>query len=108
MTPENAMQDMLAELSAHKLEVMLVPVSRHARCYTGEHSMKRVACNVGPLWYRHLCRAHPSSRGIRRNKFDTRVRRANILRVLGRLAAGLPSVSKYAGELRMVAKGRAA
>lgn len=53
-----------------------------------------------------MCGRHPSSRGVRRGKFDTRLRRAGILSILRRLAAGLHSRSKYAGELRRVAEGR--
>jgi len=99
---------LLYELEAHRLEVQLVPVGRNARCWTGEHSMKRCPVDVPPKFYRELCRRHQSSRGIRRGKFDTKIKRANVLALLRRLASGLPSVSKYADELRRVAERRAA
>ncbi len=99
---------MLAELDSARLEVQLAPVSPHARCYTGPHSHKRVATSVPVRWYRELCRKHVSSRGVRRGKFDTRIKRANVLALLTRLAAGLPTTSKYAEELRRLAERRAA
>ena len=102
----NRYEIMLNELDSAKLEVQLVPVSRHARCYTGEHSCKRVAVSIPVRWYRLLCRRHPSSRGVRRGRFDTKIKRINILRLLARLAAGKPTWSKYAPELRAMAEGR--
>lgn len=90
---------MLAELEAHPLIVILAPSRRGEGCI-------RVCASVPPPWYRKLCAKHPSSRAVRRGKFDTRIRRQNILSVLTRLANGKPSVSKYAPYLQRVARKR--
>lgn len=94
--------EMLAELEAAPLLVILAPAPdpRH----TG-HMVRRPA-SVPPPWYRRLCAAYASSRGVRRGKFDTRIKRRNILRALGRMAAGAPSASLYAGDLLRVATRR--
>lgn len=100
--PTNTLTEMLAELEAHKLEVALAPSKRAENPW----DMVRVVVNKPPAWYRRLCARHESSRRVRRGKFDTRVKRANILALLSRLADGKPSVSKYAAELLAEAKKR--
>jgi hypothetical protein len=92
---------MLNELESHKLEVMLAPSRRSDR---REWDMIRVVCDAPPRWYRNLCNRHPSSRGVRRGKFDTRIRRRDVLRLLERMASGRPVVSKYAPELAQLAR----
>lgn len=99
----DALTEMLAQLESHSLQVMLVPLNPRLRGWT-DGGMKRVCMDIPPKFYRELCAQHPSSRGVRRGKFDTKIRRANILRVLGRLASNLPSRSKYAPELLAAAK----
>lgn len=94
---------MLAELQSHQLTVCLVPLSQSRRGYN-EGGCKRVAVDRSPRWYSALCLKFPSSRVRNHRKPDTRVRRANILRVLGRLIDGKTSWSKYAGELRAIAE----
>lgn len=97
--------EMLAELESQQLRVELAPLNPNRRGWN-EGGMKRVVTEYPPKWWRSMCGRHPSSRGVRRGKFDTRLRRAGILSILRRLAAGLHSRSKYAGELRRVAEGR--
>lgn len=76
---------MQAELEAHPLVTILVPSKRHDR-----REWDHIRCNVSvpPKWYRKLCGLHASKRGVRRQKFDTIIRRANVLRCLERMLAG--------------------
>ncbi len=99
----DAYQLLLDQLESHRLEVMLVPLNPRLRNYN-EGGCKRVAIDVPPAWYRRLCRDNPSSRGVRRGKPDTRIKRANVLALLRRLAIGLTTTSKYAPELRRCAE----
>ena len=98
-----ALQLLLDQLESHRLHVILVPLNPRLRNYN-EGGMKRVCADVPPSWYRKLCYNNPSSRGTRRGGPDTRIRRANILSVLRRLSAGLPSRSKYVPELMQIAR----
>jgi len=98
-TDAQALTTMLNDLEAHRLEVRLAPSRRRDRRDT---DMIRVVVDHGPRWYRKLCAAHPSSRGVRRGKFDTRVRHRNILRALELMIAG-QAAGKYAPELRRIA-----
>jgi hypothetical protein len=99
-----ALQLMLDQLDSHKLEVQLVPLNPRLRGYC-EGGMKRCVTDQPPAWYRRLCNAHVSSRGVRRGKFDTKLKRANILAILRRLVAGQGSISKYRAEIEAVARG---
>lgn len=98
----NEFASMHAELEASPLVVVLAP-SRRAE---NPWDMIRVPLSVPPPWYRSLCAAYASSRGVRRGKFDTRIKRRNILRALGRMSAGEPSASLYAGDLLRIAARR--
>lgn len=89
---------MLSELESHRLEVQLVPLNPRLRNYC-EGGCKRVVTDRPVAWYRALCKKYPSSRGVRRGKFDTRIKRRNVLTLLGRLTAGKTSVSKYVDEI---------
>ncbi len=102
----NPLEILLAELESNRLEVQLVPLSPNKRGYN-EGGMKRVAVSKSPRWYSALCNRHLSSRIRNHRKPDTKLKRANVLALLARLAAGKPSVSKYADELRRIA-GRVA
>ncbi len=102
----SALIEMEAELDSAKLEVQLAPLNPRLRNYN-EGGCKRVVTSRPVKWYRDLCNRYPSSRGVRRGKFDTRIRRANVLRLLSRLVAGKTSWSKYAAELRAIAERRA-
>jgi hypothetical protein len=101
-TDNRSLEFMLSELESHKLEVQLVPLNPKMRGWN-EFGMKRVCVDVPPAWYRKFCALHVSSRRIRRGKFDTRIRRIDILRILSRLSEGKPSRSIYADELRRIA-----
>lgn len=96
------LQQMLAELESHRLTVMLVPLNPRLRNYN-EGGMKRVVSDKSPRWYAKFCAQHPSSRGVRRGKFDTRIRRRDVLRILTKLTQGRRTWSKYADELRRLA-----
>lgn len=91
---------LLAELESSQLHVVLVP----ARRQNMDGDCIRVAVEKNADWYRRFCARHPSSRGTRRGKFDTRIRRANVIAILRRLSSGLPSRSKYAAELTAIAE----
>ncbi len=95
---------MLNELESHRLEVVLVPLNPRLRGWN-EYGMKRVCADVPPRWYRALCRDYPSSRGVRRGKPDTRIRRANVLRALMRMVSGAGYAGKYREELLRIAEG---
>ena len=43
--------------------------------------MIRVKIDENPRWYRKHCGNHPSSRGTRRGKFDTRIKRKDTMRL---------------------------
>lgn len=93
-------QLLLAELESSQLQVVLVPALRQ----NAETDCIRVAVEKNADWYRRFCARHQSSRGHRRGKFDTRIRRANVVAVLRRLSSGLPTRSKYAVELTAIAE----
>jgi hypothetical protein len=98
---EDPLQLMLDLLESHRLEVQLVPLNPRLRNFS-EGGMKRVAADKNTKWYRELCARHLSSRKRNHRKPDTKIKRANILRILKRLAQGLPSRSKYAAELHKI------
>ncbi len=95
---------LLAELESAQLVVGLVP----SRWPVNEGAMVRVAFERNCKWYRDFCARHLSSRVRKNHATDTRIKRREVLRILGRLAAGLSSRSKYAPELRLLAARKAA
>ncbi len=97
----NPLEQMLMELESHQLRVCLVPLNPSKRGFN-EGGCKLVLIDQNPLWYRRFCARHPSSRGIRRGGFDTRIKRANTLRSLARMLAG-HAAGKYETELRTIA-----
>lgn len=92
----SALQTMLAELESSPLITILAPSKRSDR---REWDQIRVNLSVPPKWFRALCNRHPSSRGVRRGRFDTRIRRANVLQLLNTLITRGHSRSKYAAEI---------
>lgn len=96
------LQLMLEQLEAHRLEVMLVPLNPRLRGYN-EGGCKRVCVDVPPRWYRALCRDHLSSRGVRRGKPDTKIKRRNVLRALTRMVDGRGYGGKYREEILRIA-----
>jgi hypothetical protein len=91
---------MLAELESSQLEVCLAPSKRSdAR----DWDMIRVCLSRNADWYRRFCADHPSSRGVRRGKFDTRIKRRNVIAALNGLIAGT-YCGKYAADLLAIAR----
>lgn len=91
----NALIWLQAEFESNRLEVVLAPCRREANV----GGCIRVAASRNAAWYRALCAAYPSGRFRRKTAPDTRVKRANIARVLARLVNGQPSSSRYAPEI---------
>lgn len=91
---------LLAELQSNRLEVVLVPCRYEAN--TG--GCVRVAVSRNCTWYRRFCARHTSSRQRRNSAVDTKIKRRDVERILGRLIAGLPVRSKYADELCQIAQ----
>lgn len=98
----HALLQMEAELQSHRLHTILVPLDPRKRNWN-EGGCKRVNCDVPPVWFRRLCQKHASSRGVRKGKHDTKLKRANILSTLRRLIANGPQKSKYDAELLGIA-----
>lgn len=98
----NALQQMLDELESHQLTVVLAPLNPNRRGYN-EGGCRRVCADLSPKWYRSFCGQHPSSRGVRRGKFDTRIKRFNTLRAIRQLLVGKPA-GKYGAELLGIAR----
>jgi len=90
------LQLMHDELESQQLTVALFPAPHPAF----EGHMIRVPIESNVAWYRCLCSKYPV--GVR----STKVRRADILRVLARLASGKPSSSQFADYLVQMAKKR--
>lgn len=90
---------LLAELESTRLEVVLVPCRRFANV----GGCIRVAASKNAPWYRRFGAQFGSDRRRRNRAFDTRIRRANVVSVLSRLADGKPSRSKYAPDLLRLA-----
>ena len=77
---------MLAQLGSERLIVVLVP-SRDPDCASKGGKIRAVeSCN--PDWYRDLCAEYVSSRGTRRGKFDTLIKRQHVERALREIASG--------------------
>ncbi len=76
---------MQAELESSQLVTVLAPSKRHDR-----RDWDQIRCNVSvpPKWYRRLCNLHVSKRGVRRGKFDTKIRRRETIIALQRMIAG--------------------
>lgn len=100
--PEIQLQLMLNELESHRLEVQLVPLNPRLRGFN-HGGCKRVVADMNATWYRRFCARHLSSRKRNHRKPDTKIKRADTIRILRRLAEGLPTKSKYAAELRQIA-----
>lgn len=101
-TAVNVYEEMLNELQSHQLVTILAPSKRHDR---RDWDMIRVNADENVKWYRKLCADHPSSRRVRRGKFDTKIRRANVLRQLELMIEGRYS-GKYLDALQCIAKSR--
>ena len=89
---------MLAELESSRLEVVLVPCRR----FVNHGGCVRVAISKNAPWYQRFCADHGSSRKRKNAAHDTRIKRREIVRILGNLIAGR-SRSKYAPALLRIA-----
>ena len=91
-------EQMLNDLESHMLTTILAPSKR------GENPWDQIRVNAdfNPKWYQRFCADHQSKRKIRRGKFDTIIRRANVLRSLRQMIAGEPA-GKYAPDLLKIA-----
>jgi hypothetical protein len=97
------LEEMLDHLESHKLEVQLVPLNPRLRNWS-EFGMKRAVVNAPPKWFRNFCNNHVSSRGVRKGKFDTKIKRVNVLSALRRLLDGDRYKGKYREELLGIAR----
>lgn len=95
-----ALLQMQAEFESSQLVTILAPCKRHVN----EGGCIRVNASVNCTWYRRLCAKFPSSRGTRRGKLDTRIKRRNVARLLETLLTHGHSRSKYAGEIVAIAR----
>lgn len=75
-----ALRGMLAELTSHRLEVILAP-SRHAEI-AERGGMIRITMDRNADWYRRMCLDHPSSRKRNNRAPDTRIKRADTILAL--------------------------
>ncbi len=96
------LREMLNELESNQLRVELAPLNPKLRGYN-EGGMKRVVTEYPPKWYRIFCGRHASARGVRRGKFDTKIKRKNVIRSLIQLISGVPA-GKYGDELYRISK----
>ena len=111
MTPAVA-QIMLDELRDNRLEVV-VQQSSHSGHYVWyrelwadlDRETWRSVVSRNIPWYQELCVGFEANRtkSRRRKLPDTRIKRKNIERILGRLSKGLPSTSMYVEELERLA-----
>lgn len=101
-----ALEEMLNDLEAHKLEVQLAPLNPRLRGWS-EGGMKRVVVDAPPRWYRKMCGENLSQRAVRRGKPDTVLKRKNILRSLRRLLAN-EDAGIYGPQILKAAKKLAA
>jgi hypothetical protein len=90
---------LLAELEGNQLEVALVPSRRPVNV----GGCVRVAVSRNARWYRDFCARHPSSRRRLNAAPDTRIKRANVRRLLEALIAGRPVRSRYRAEILRLA-----
>lgn len=79
-----AFLDVCLALPDKRLDVCLGSAPK--RRFTGH--MIRVVNERNPQWYRDLCADYPSSRRIRRCKFDTVIRRQGVIRALQEISDG--------------------
>lgn len=91
---------MLNELESNRLEVILVPSKRP----TNEGAMIRCVAGRNAKWYRAFCAANVSTRGVRRGKFDTCIKRFRTTDALEKMLRGDRS-TYYHEQLMKIAAG---
>lgn len=87
--------EMLDELDANRLSVVLVP-----DWFGSRHRRLRFVDGENPRWYQEFCRSFPANRyrPRQRSRSDTAIKRRHTLRGLGELARGVCG-SVYARRL---------
>jgi hypothetical protein len=80
------LQQLLDDLLSNQLEVELFP--SRIREYAERGAKIRVSTNTNAEWYRKLCDKYPSNRKIPRRKYDTKIKRANVISTLKTLVTG--------------------
>jgi len=100
---EFAAAELLDELEGSQLEVILVP----QRIHTNEGGCVRVAISKNATWYRRFCVLYCSSRVRKNAAFDTKIKRAIVVRTLQAIADGRPVRSEYAQRLNPFIEDRA-
>lgn len=75
-----ALRGMLAELTSHRLEVILAPSKLPDRAERGD--MIRVTLDRNADWYRRMCDDHPSTRKRKNRAPDTMIKRQHTIRAL--------------------------
>lgn len=75
-----ALRGMLADLTSHKLEVILAPSKHDEIAERG--GMIRVVMDQNAPWYQRLCAAYPSTRKRDKRAPDTRIKREDTIRAL--------------------------
>ena len=88
----HALLEMLDELETQRLEVVLIPQPDPAN----PGACLRAVAAVNPAWYRRICAAFESRRKRHYRKFKTKVKRAEIRRVLAALCEKKTTQSIYA------------
>lgn len=93
---------MIGELEAGKLEVVLIPAP------SPRHSlhMVRAVVNRPPVWYRVICSRYASGRIRAKRKFDTKIKRKNVLELLYATFNGNKPKSKYLPDILSTLKKR--
>ena len=71
---------MLAELTSHRLEVILTPSRRAEVAEQG--GMIRVILDRNADWYRRMCEDHPSTRTRKKTSSDTKIKRQDTITAL--------------------------
>ena len=94
--------EMIGELEAGKLEVVLIPAPSPRHC----GHMVRAVVNRPPSWYRAICNRYASGRFRAKSKFDTKIKRKNILALLYATFEGKKSKSAYLPDILHVIKNR--
>ena len=74
------LRQMLADLSTHRLEVVLAPSKRNEIAERG--GMIRVVCDTNTPWYQRMCADYPSTRKRDKRAPDTAIRRQDVIHAL--------------------------
>ena len=87
------LRQMLADLSSHRLEVILAPSKRDEMAQRG--GMIRVVLDANAAWYQKMCADYPSSRKRDNRAPDTAIRRGDTIHALEDMLKTRWVVSEY-------------